>query len=131
MRESKRPIAVIDSGIGGISVLVHLVKELPGEDFVYFGDTVNAPYGSKTTDEICDVTVRNIQMLMSEYSVKAVVIACNTATGAAAERCRHRSGHPYYFRPSRRDGGNDGGNDPGSSGCRHGWREIPPAPCAS
>lgn len=84
----KRPIAVIDSGIGGVSVLRHLMRALPNEDFVYFGDTANVPYGSKTTDEIRDITVKNIEMLLRDYSVKAVVIACNTATGAAAAECR-------------------------------------------
>lgn len=87
-KKEKRPIAVIDSGLGGVSVLRHLVREMPYEDFVYFGDTKNAPYGSKTTDEIRDLTVKNIEMLTKKYSVKAVVIACNTATGAAASRCR-------------------------------------------
>lgn len=84
----KRPIAVIDSGVGGVSVLRHLIKELPNEDFVYFGDTANAPYGIKTSDEVRRITLSNIEYLISQYSVKAVVIACNTATGAAAALCR-------------------------------------------
>ena len=84
----KRPIAVLDSGLGGVSVLRHLMHELPNEDYIYFGDTANVPYGSKTSEDICDITVKNIEMLLAEYSVKAVVIACNTATGAAAATCR-------------------------------------------
>ncbi len=88
MSENKRPVAVIDSGLGGISVLRHLVRELPSEDFIYFGDTANAPYGFKTSEEVCALTISNVGKLISEYSVKAVVIACNTATGAAAEKCR-------------------------------------------
>ena len=88
MAENKRPIAVIDSGLGGISVLSHLLAELPYEDFVYFGDNANAPYGLKTTDEVLSLTLNNINMLRDKYPVKAVVIACNTATGAAAAKCR-------------------------------------------
>ena len=88
MAENKRPIAVIDSGLGGISVLSHLLVELPNEDFVYFGDNANAPYGSKTTDEVLSLTLDNIKMLEEKYFAKAVVIACNTATGAAAAKCR-------------------------------------------
>ena len=93
MAENKRPIAVIDSGLGGISVLSHLLGELPNEDFVYFGDTANAPYGSKTTDEVLSLTLDNIKMLEEKYLVKAVVIACNTATGAAAKKCREVYSH--------------------------------------
>ena len=93
MSENKRPIAVIDSGVGGISVLNHLLRQLPKEDFVYFGDTANAPYGSKSTDEVLSLTLDNIKMLEKEYFVKAVVIACNTATGAAATECRELFSH--------------------------------------
>ena len=88
MSKEKRPVAVIDSGLGGISVLNHLLTQLPNEDFVYFGDTANAPYGSKNTEDVLELTVRNIRMLEEKYFAKAVVIACNTATGAAAEKCR-------------------------------------------
>lgn len=86
----KRPIAVIDSGLGGVSVLLHLLREMPNEDIVYFGDTLNAPYGSKTGEAVRAVTLENVRRLMSDYSVKAVVIACNTATGASASACRER-----------------------------------------
>jgi glutamate racemase len=88
MAKNKRPIAVIDSGLGGISVLAHLLAQLPNEDFVYFGDNANAPYGSKKTDEVLSLTLDNIKMLEEKYFAKAVVIACNTATGAAAAKCR-------------------------------------------
>lgn len=93
MAENKRPIAVIDSGLGGISVLAHLLRQLPNEDFVYFGDNANAPYGSKNTDEVLSLTLDNIKMLEEKYFVKAVVIACNTATGAAASKCREIYSH--------------------------------------
>ncbi len=83
------PIGVFDSGLGGISVLGELVKELPGEDFLYFGDSANAPYGSRSTEEIRRLTIHNAEMLF-DRGVKALVIACNTATSAAIEDLRER-----------------------------------------
>ncbi len=81
------PIGVFDSGLGGISVLGELVKELPQEDFLYFGDSANAPYGSRTTEEIRRLTIQNAEMLF-DRGIKALVIACNTATSAAIEDLR-------------------------------------------
>lgn len=81
-------IAVFDSGVGGISVLRHLVAHLPGERFLYFGDSANAPYGSRTTDEVRALTLAAVKKLTSEYPLKALVIACNTATAAAVKDVR-------------------------------------------
>ena len=81
------PIGVFDSGLGGVSVLRELVKELPGENFLYFGDSANAPYGSRSTEEIRRLTMDNARMLFSR-GIKALVIACNTATSAAIEDLR-------------------------------------------
>lgn len=77
------PIVVFDSGVGGVSVLRALVRELPEEDFVYFGDSANAPYGPRSTEEIRALTLENLTRLKKEYDFKAAVIACNTATSAA------------------------------------------------
>lgn len=85
-----RPIAVFDSGVGGISVLRALVKELPGEDFVYFGDSAHAPYGPRTTEEIRALTLENLRRLDETWHFKAAVIACNTATSAAIHELRLR-----------------------------------------
>lgn len=76
------PIAVFDSGLGGISVLRELVKCMPQERFLYFGDSANAPYGSRPTEEIRDLTLRNAEMLFN-LGAKALVVACNTATSSA------------------------------------------------
>lgn len=81
------PIAVIDSGVGGISVLKELVELMPNENFIYFGDNKNAPYGTKSADEVCNLMRANVQMLINE-GAKAIVIACNTATAAAAMQLR-------------------------------------------
>ena len=85
---SDRPIVVFDSGVGGISVLRALVRELPEERFVYFGDSANAPYGPRTTEEIRRLTLENLRRLDAEWDFKAAVIACNTATSAAVTQVR-------------------------------------------
>jgi len=82
-------VGVFDSGAGGISVLQHLVRALPGEDFRYFGDSANAPYGAKTPDEVRELTTA-ITERMLDAGAKALVIACNTATSAAAATLRER-----------------------------------------
>ncbi len=81
-------IAVLDSGVGGISVLRHLIRELPNERFLYFGDSANAPYGSRTTENVRELTLSAVKNLTGNYPVKAVVIACNTATAAAVKDVR-------------------------------------------
>ena len=82
-------IAVFDSGMGGISVLRQLRKLMPQENYVYFGDSANAPYGSRTTEEVRELSLAAAQKLTAEYPVKALVVACNTATAAAIETLRH------------------------------------------
>ncbi|MDY3224325.1 MAG: glutamate racemase [Candidatus Faecousia sp.] len=81
-------IAVFDSGVGGISVLRHLRRQLPGERFVYYGDSANAPYGSRPTEEVRALTLAAVERLKAEYPLKALVIACNTATAAAINDVR-------------------------------------------
>ena len=80
-------IAVFDSGVGGISVLRELIALMPGENYRYFGDSANAPYGKKTTEEVRQLTLQNAQMLLSG-NAKALVVACNTATSAAIDLLR-------------------------------------------
>lgn len=81
------PIAVFDSGVGGISVLKELAALLPNENFRYFGDSANAPYGIKTSEQVLELTKKHIERMITE-GAKAVVIACNTATSAAADTLR-------------------------------------------
>ena len=80
-------IGVFDSGVGGISVLAELERLLPGERFLYYGDTRNAPYGTKTEDEVLRC-VSDVFRHLLEAGAKAVVIACNTATAVAAGTLR-------------------------------------------
>ncbi len=88
MNQKQDYIAVFDSGVGGISVLRHLRRVLPGERFLYFGDSANAPYGSRSTEEVRQLTLAAAEKLTTEYPLKALVIACNTATAAAVQQVR-------------------------------------------
>ena len=79
----KRFIAVLDSGIGGLSVFSELYRRLPNECYLYFGDTKNVPYGSKSEDELASITEKNLEFIFdsgmrSGGEIKAVVVGCNT-----------------------------------------------------
>ena len=82
-----RAIGIFDSGLGGLSVLKRLQEELPGEDFIFFGDQKHAPYGEKSEEEVRSLSLSAYRFLQ-ERGVKATVIACNTATSAAAPYLR-------------------------------------------
>ena len=81
------PIAVFDSGLGGISVLRELVRVMPHEDYIYFGDSKYAPYGVKTLEEVRQLTIGHARDLFEE-GAKGLVVACNTATSAAVRILR-------------------------------------------
>jgi len=85
--ENSRPVGVFDSGVGGLSVLAALVKIMPLENYVYIGDSKNAPYGNKSHDEVAQISLSNARTLLS-LGCKAIVVACNTATAAAVETLR-------------------------------------------
>ncbi len=87
MNKNQLPIAVIDSGVGGISVLRELVSLMPNENYIYFGDSKNAPYGSKSRETVLAITRENLTMLKAR-GIKALVVACNTATSAAVRILR-------------------------------------------
>lgn len=81
------PIGVFDSGIGGLTVARELMRQLPDESLVYFGDTARVPYGPKSPDTVLRYS-REITAYLSERGVKAVVVACNTATAHALSALR-------------------------------------------
>ena len=87
------PIGVFDSGVGGISVLRDIRRLLPGEDLFYVADSAHAPYGDKTREEIEARSVAITEFLLG-HRAKAIVLACNTATGAAVEALRARFSVP-------------------------------------
>ena len=82
--KSEQPIGVFDSGIGGLTVAHAIIKKLPKERLVYFGDTAHLPYGDKSPDSVKYYSIRIAQFLM-EQGCKMIVIACNTASALAYE----------------------------------------------
>lgn len=84
---NSRPIGFFDTGVGGISVLKKTLEILPNEDYIYFGDSKNAPYGVRPLEEVKKLTFNAIQLLLDK-GCKAIVVACNTATSAAIEDLR-------------------------------------------
>lgn len=87
MAKKTDPIAVFDSGIGGISVLRELIRQMPLENYLYYGDSANAPYGTRPTQEVRALCKHVAEHLLT-YGIKALVIACNTATAAAVDQLR-------------------------------------------
>lgn len=83
------PIGFFDSGVGGLSVMREAISIMPNENFIYFGDSKNAPYGIKAVNEVKKLTLDAVEFLLKK-DVKAVVVACNTATSAAIEDVRNK-----------------------------------------
>ena len=88
MQSSSSPIGVFDSGIGGLSVLQALRAELPHERFVYLADTANAPYGERSSAFVAERSHAIAAHLVAQHHIKALVVACNTATAAAVHEIR-------------------------------------------
>lgn len=87
--KNNNPIGIFDSGIGGLSVLKEAIRELPSEDFIYFCDAKNVPYGNKKASDLKEFIGEGISFLI-EKKVKTIVLACNTATSIAADSLRER-----------------------------------------
>ena len=81
------PVGIFDSGLGGLSVLRCLLQVMPEENYIFYGDSANAPYGTRSDEEVYDLSVHVFEELLSR-GARAIVIACNTATSAAAKRLR-------------------------------------------
>ena len=88
-----RPIGVFDSGIGGLTVLKKIIEVLPNEEYIYYADKVNAPYGTKPKEEVKKYINEAVDFLLSK-NVKAIVIACNTATSIAINDLRNKYSIP-------------------------------------
>lgn len=84
----QRPIGILDSGIGGLSIWQELVSQLPHEAMVYVADSAYCPYGSRDAQNIYELSRRIVQYLIQTHNVKLVVIACNTVTVSALDRLR-------------------------------------------
>lgn len=91
---NNQAIGIFDSGLGGLSVWMELMKVLPQESFIYYADRVNCPYGQKSSEEIIELSHRIVDFLI-EKSCKMLVIACNTATSAAIDFLRRHYSIPF------------------------------------
>ncbi|MBY6770125.1 aspartate/glutamate racemase family protein, partial [Clostridium botulinum] len=89
MDKKNRPIGFFDSGVGGLSVMKEAIRLMPNENYIYFGDSKNATYGIKTVEEVRTLTFNAVETLL-EKNVKAIVVACNTATSAAIDLVRSK-----------------------------------------
>ena len=85
---NNNPIGIFDSGIGGLTVLNKIIKILPNEKYIYYADTVNVPYGIKPKEEVKKYINGAVDFLINK-KVKAIVIACNTATSIAIKDLRN------------------------------------------
>lgn len=86
---SNNPIGVFDSGLGGLTVFKQIIRELPNEDVVYFGDTARVPYGTKSREAIIRFSIENVEELL-RHNVKMVVVACNSSTSYALDILREK-----------------------------------------
>jgi len=86
-------IAFLDSGLGGLTVLKEAIKILPNEDYIYYADNLNTPYGTKTKEEVKQY-VSNAVKFIATSGIKALVVACNTATSVAIEDLRKQYSFP-------------------------------------
>jgi glutamate racemase len=91
--DKEKPIGFFDSGVGGVSVLKTAYMRMPDENYIYYGDNLNAPYGEKSEEEIKALSLEAGAFLFSK-GVKAIVVACNTATSAAIQMMRERFNLP-------------------------------------
>ena len=87
MDNKNRPIGLFDSAVGGLSVMKEAIQVMPNENYIYFGDSKNAPYGVKSVEEVRDLTFKAVEFLLNK-GVKGIAIACNTATSAAVADLR-------------------------------------------
>lgn len=92
---ASRPIAVYDSGVGGLSVLRALLVKLPNEDFIYFGDQANVPYGERSMENLRHLADGVTQFFFSQ-NAKIIVIACNTASAAALKYLRAKYPEAFF-----------------------------------
>lgn len=89
----ERPIGVFDSGVGGLTVAREIMRQLPSEHMIYFGDTARVPYGNKSKETIIKYSRQIVRFLMTK-NVKAIVVACNTATALALQELQQENEIP-------------------------------------
>lgn len=104
-----RPIGIFDSGLGGLTAVRQLLRLLPGEDIVYFGDTGRVPYGNRSRETIARYARQDCRFLL-ENDVKLLIAACGTVSSAAADILEEMPVPGIRCRGAGREGG--GGGDP-------------------
>ncbi|WP_377888264.1 glutamate racemase [Alkalihalobacillus sp. R86527] len=85
-----KPIGIIDSGVGGLTVAKEVMRQLPKEEIVYLGDTARCPYGPRTSDEVRQYTWEMTNYLLEQYQIKMLIIACNTATAVVLKELQEQ-----------------------------------------
>ncbi|KXL54088.1 glutamate racemase [Anaerotignum neopropionicum] len=91
----KRPIGIFDSGVGGLTVVKQVMKVMPHENIVYFGDTARLPYGSKSKEAVTKFSKQNVRFLLTK-EVKAIIVACNTASSNSLEELHKAFDVPIF-----------------------------------
>lgn len=90
-----RPIGVFDSGVGGLTVVKQIMKVMPHENIIYFGDTARVPYGTKSKEAVTKYSKQNVRFLLSK-DVKAIIVACNTASSNSLDELRATFDVPIF-----------------------------------
>jgi len=93
LENRQKPIGIFDSGIGGLTVVKRLAATLPNENIIYFGDTARVPYGSKSNATVIEYSIQNTKLLLGK-NVKAVIVACNTASSIAIPKLKEHFNIP-------------------------------------
>jgi len=96
LKDENRAIGLLDSGVGGLTVAREIFRLLPEENIIYYGDTLHLPYGPKDLNLVREYSEKIIEYLISEKNVKAIVIACNTATSAALDYVQTKFEIPIF-----------------------------------
>jgi len=89
-----RPIGIFDSGVGGLTVVKEIIKTLPNENIVYFGDTARVPYGAKSKDVVTKYSKQIVRFLLTK-NVKAIIVACNTVSSNSLDELRNSFEIPF------------------------------------
>ncbi|MCI9073228.1 MAG: glutamate racemase [Lachnospiraceae bacterium] len=92
-KDKDAPVGVFDSGVGGLTVAREIMRQIPNEKIIYFGDTARVPYGSKSKETVTRFS-RQIVRFLSTFQVKAIVVACNTASACALDELEQESDIP-------------------------------------
>lgn len=94
MSKRNRPIGIFDSGIGGLTLVKEVIKKLPHENIVYFGDTARLPYGNKSAQTVIKFSLENAKFLLG-FGVKLIIVACNTSSSVALPTLKRRFSIPF------------------------------------